>query len=136
MLRAIACSCFNIRGKHAIHGNRLNLLGNCSCVVLHMDVRMPRAQATAWMPEVEQRRSSCRMRLSGLYLLHPCSRPALQAYMPSMAISIATEIAPTYTRTSRPKSLHGSGIVAHTVTCQSGISAQTEANCRLQVTVG
>ena len=26
MLRAIACSCFNIRGKHAVHGNYLQLL--------------------------------------------------------------------------------------------------------------
>ena len=29
-----------------------------------------------------------RMRLSGLYLLHPCSRPASQATMPSMAIHL------------------------------------------------
>ena len=81
MLRAIACSCFNIRGKHAIHGNRLNLLGNCFCVVLHMDVRMPRAQATAWMPEVEQRRSSCRMRWSGLSTA--CSRRGSRRLFPT-----------------------------------------------------
>ena len=31
------------------------------------------------------------MRLSGLSLLHPCSRPAFQGYIPSFVISIMAE---------------------------------------------